>query len=235
MIPVDILATNAARIVFAVRNGNKAINQGDIGRGSVASVHAVSIMDDISRAGVGKVSEAAAKATGGLNKIGENVLKIDKISSVASKAINPLLCIAAAARALGDDNKEAALVEETVAMGAMFGAETLFKAVKTPMEALVKAGSSNVADVAKQLAESKGLASKLGGKVLNNKTASGVFKTIADFASKSKGRQAAVMIASGLAFAAVSIFGYSMGKKLGEKISGRSNEKKVASGENPFK
>ncbi len=50
-----------------------------------------------------------------------------KGAEFASKAVNPLLCVAAGARVLNAEDKKSSFIQEGLAMGAMFGVEGIIK------------------------------------------------------------------------------------------------------------
>lgn len=240
---------NVARLVFFTRNADKAFVQGDFSRAPVTFAHGVALTDEVSKATtLGGASQAAGKAADTINKVGKSVFNIENVAGKASKLVNPLIIGAAGYRVLKDEDKKSALVEESLALGAMFGAETVFKSVKKPLEMLVQQ-NGNVANVAKDLASSKegakslldklnftdGLADKLSVKILNNEKGRNLItKAAAKISSMTKGQKTAAGIGIGLAFAAISICAFSAGKKLGQKITGRTAPKEPETDKNFF-
>ncbi|GBF23331.1 hypothetical protein tpqmel_0735 [Candidatus Gastranaerophilus sp. (ex Termes propinquus)] len=211
-----------ASLVFSARNTGKALG-GDIGRTAVAPAQALGAVADAAQGGLGSVSRVASEAC-------DKLKHLDKVSKVASKAVNPLLCTAAGIRVLRDEDKKSALTEEAFALGTMFSAECLMKSVKKPIEMLVREGATNgaagagkdIEQVLKSITSAKGVSAKVSGAILKNKDAKNATVNIAKKISKMSPKgKAALFIGAELAFVAVSILCFDAGKKIGKKVTGR--------------
>jgi hypothetical protein len=182
-------------------------------------------------ANLGAMSKAAGSAMGVVDKLGD-ALKISnlgaKATNISKKVTDPLTFAHGALTVARDDNKKAAAVEQGFALGAWYGVEYLMKAVRNPIEKLVQQGASgaNIADGIKGLLEPKSGVNKLGKKLLESEKGAKFVTSAVDGISKmSKGQKAAVGIGIGVAFTAVSVAVSSLGKKLGQKITGRTDDK----------
>jgi|GEM_PF-1200138 len=233
-----------ASTIFSVRNASKAAH-GDIGRAPIPVAQAVNIMSETAGSGTGAMSTVAGKTVEKIDKAGAQIAKkvfnLDnaaKVSELASKAVNPLLCGAAAIRAFRDEDTASALTEEAFAMTAMLGGETLVKSFKNPLEIMIKSGTMDLESISKDLAGSKKLTNKLSAKLLNNDKVGKVFKTVASKISKmSKGQKTALLIGLELGFVAASILLFDAGKKVGQTVTGRDNsstEQSASENENFF-
>lgn len=228
-------------IVFAARNTDKCIKQKDTTRGAVAACQLTSTIDGAANSAPSIFSNAARNAGQALchadnfvehafSKIGGtegvellNSMKCatsasSKLGAVAQSAVNPLLCVSAGIRVLKDDDQYAALIEETSAMGAMFGCEALMKYARNTVT-----GSNQ---------STRGIAGKVA-KVLDNSNST-VLKTIKEkssnwFKDLGKGangsiKQTAARIGIDLLFVAGSILAYNTGKKIGTCLSHRDKK-----------
>lgn len=99
---------------FGVRNDAKAM-----GDGSDAGVRGV--VGAIQTANAGTSIFAEANKTSRISQAANNAAKY------VSKSVNPLLCVASVARVAASDDRPSAFIEETCAMGGMFGVEALMK------------------------------------------------------------------------------------------------------------
>lgn len=226
-------------VVFAARNTDKCIKQGDKTRGVVAACQSVSSLDGVASSsssifsgiakGTGNVLSSADKAVdtlftkiGGeegrhiLDNIKSSTGAASEIGALAQSAVNPLLCVAAGARVLKDDDQYAALIEETMAMGAMFGAESIMKYARSSVT-----GSKQA---------TKGLAGQVA-KVLDNTKSLNSIKEKASqwFSNLGKGtngsiKQTVAKIGIDALFVCGSILAYNIGHKVGTLLSHR-NEK----------
>ncbi len=225
--------------LFAARNANKCVTQNDTTRGAVAACQSLSSLDGIASSGssiFSGVSEAAGNVLQGLDDTVETIFKnvggesgeklLDKISSstgastkigaIAQKAVNPLLCVAAGVRVLKDDDQYAALIEETSAMGLMFGTESVMKYARSAI--------TNTAQA------TEGLAGKTANLLSSSSTVSNLAKSASEWytnlASTSHGsaKQMLVKIGVDALFVAGSILAYNAGHKIGEVLSGRNKE-----------
>lgn len=200
----------------------------------VSLAQLVNATNDISTRNIGVVSEVAGKTIEKVDNISQSVFKAvgekvpqanplqgSKLSGIASKVVNPLLCVASGFRIAKDEDKSSALIEEGLAMGTMFGAEKAVKNIKTPIEELVRVGYNNIDDVALDLAKSKKFCT-----LLNNKTAKNALVSCAKKISKmSKGKKTMLFVGAELALMGASIFSFDMGKNLGYAITERDPNK----------
>ena len=196
-------------VAFALRNTDKALH-GESMRGGVALAQAVSVTD-VLRHGAGKVGEYAQSVFDGVDNIAQSTLGISngatKLSSIASKAVNPLLCVASGVRVLKDEDKDKALTEEVMAMGAMFGAERIAKVARKVVDNAIK--KENLDDIIQNPTIKK------AGESLIKK-----INTLP------KGGKTALFIAAELLFVGVSIAAFDSGKKFGKFLTGRTEDKK---------
>lgn len=205
--------------VFGLRNSGKTL-KGDIGRAPVAMAQFASSTAETASLNLGRLSEAAESIMEKVDHVGKAVGVSDaatKVASIASKVVNPLLCAAAGYRVLRDDDKDKALIEEVCSMGAMFGGEAVYKRFRNTV----------IQSMGKQIgAKQKTIANEGIKNVLE-----GMGKK---FKNLSSGKQKAIFIAAELGFVGASILTYSLGKKFGQLLTGRTdNSTKKA--DNPFK
>ena len=222
-------------VLFAGRNGYKCVNQHESTRGAVALCQSVSSLDGISSSasslfsgvtkGAGNILkgaddavEAIFKNIGGeaLEKIASSTGASTKIGAIAQKAVNPLLCVAAGVRVLNDDDQYAALIEETSAMAAMFGTESVMKYARSAITSSTQATTG------------------LAGKTANLLSSSSTIKNLADKASEwytklgsstnGSAKQMLVRIGLDVLFVGGSILAYNLGKKIGEFFSHRGDK-----------
>ena len=127
-----------------------------------------------------------------------------KVTGFASKAVNPLLCVASGIRVLKDDDQYAALVEESCAMGAMFASEKLFKNL---------------------------IANPLTGKEVKttSKWAKKLTDSLFDLTKNVQGggKKKLIAIAADIALVGVSILTFDAGKKIGKMLTGRDEEQQT--------
>lgn len=177
--------------------------------------------------GKGDALENMTKATGANTKIG----------AVAQKAVNPLLCVASGVRVLKDEDQYAALIEEAAAMSAMFGCEAFMKYTRNGLMSKVTAASKGVAASELSKITTVGANQNLSGlakKAGNLLSKSGKINKYIDKASTwlskktggSKGKAFLVSAAIDILFVAGSILAFNAGKKIGQKLSGRSEQQK---------
>ncbi len=209
---------------FGLRNMDKCFEGGDKTRGFVAGEQMIGVLDGT--ANVLKKADGAVQSI--FQKLGkadvlENMVKQtganSNIGAVASKTVNPLLCVASGIRVLNDDDQYAALIEETCAMTTMFGAESIMKYARTATTGGTQATSG------------------MAGKISNMMSSSSKIKELGESAGKwfsnlanTKGGNSKQMLAKigiDLLFVAGSILAFSLGHKVGETLTGRSgkNEK----------
>lgn len=221
-----------ASILFAGRNIDKCVNKHESTRGVVAGCQSISSADSIFSTITKGTGNILSKADGAVDSIFSKLGKTEtlddivkttgagtKIGAVAQKAVNPLLCISAGVRVLNDEDQYAALIEETAAMGAMFGTEAIMKYARS-----AATGSKQA---------TKGLAGVVAKKAGNFEAVSNLAKKATEFYNKlgsSKHGSAKQMILKAgidLLFVAGSITAYNIGKKIGKVLSGRNNEESV--------
>ena len=200
--------------IFCARNTGKVVSGKDTGRIGATGAQLVSFTDKLShnasifgegvlnatnaaddficgtlksmgKEGAAEALETAAKASNG-----------SVVGTIAAKAVNPLLIAAAGVRVLKDDDQYSALIEETGAMGLMFGAEKLMKTAKDVFFDIAENGAKNL--------------------VIKGLNAAGTW-----FSGLSKGGQTAAKVGIGLLFVAGSITAYNVGKAIGKKLTGR--------------
>lgn len=213
--------------IFCVRNTGKVVSGKDTGRIGATGAQLVSLTDKLShnasifgegvlnmtntadnficktlknigKEGVADTLESAAKASNG-----------SVVGTIASKAVNPLLVGAAGIRVLKDDDQYSALIEETSAMGMMFGAEKLMKTAKETFFDIAENGTKEITEQTGFIQGAKNLATK----ALNT--------AATKFSKLSKGGQTVTKVGIGLLFVAGSITAYSIGKTIGKKLTGR--------------
>lgn len=193
---------NVATIIFDARNLDKA-GHGDTGRIGAAAAQTTNLLSEASKSSITPLKNAASTIFNYVDDAG-NLIGVtnaaSKVTSVASKAVNPLLCVASGIRVLKDDDQYAALIEEGCAMGAMFAGEKLFKILVANPVAQKEITTS--AKWAKNIASALQDATKnLTGK-----------------------KKILVSIVADLALVGVSILSFDIGKKIGKKLSGRDQE-----------
>lgn len=213
--------------IFCARNTGKVVSGKDTGRIGATGAQLVSFTDKLShnasifgegvlnatnaaddficgtlksmgKEGAAEALETAAKASNG-----------SVVGTIAAKAVNPLLIAAAGVRVLKDDDQYSALIEETGAMGLMFGAEKLMKTAKDVFFDIAENG-------AKEVVEEKGFINGAKNLVIKGLNAAGTW-----FSGLSKGGQTAAKVGIGLLFVAGSITAYNVGKAIGKKLTGR--------------
>lgn len=203
--------------VFAVRNGNKAVN-GDLGRTPVSFAQMFNTAAELTKSEVKSVANAASVFINKVDDLGKAAgvsNAATKIAGVTSKIVNPLLCVASGARVLKDDDQYSALTEEGLAMGSMFGTEACLKTVRKKATEALEKGS-------------------LDG-IVNNKTVKKVGTELLEKLGKmGKGSKTALYVAGELLFVALSVCAFDIGKKAGKKITGREDKPKEPQN-NPFK
>ncbi len=192
-----------ATAIYDVRNIDKAAH-GDTGRMGVAAAQTTNLVNAASNSSIEPLQKGANAVLGCVDDAGRFVgvtNAASKITGIASKAVNPLLCFASGARILKDDDQYAALIEESCAMGAMFASEKLFKNL---------------------------VVNPLTGKEVKttSKWATKIVDTLADINKnvKGSGKKRLLAIAADLALVGVSIFTFDFGKKAGKMLSGRDSE-----------
>ena len=204
-----------ASAIFSVRNINKAEN-GDYGRVFAAAGQTYNAVNGLAQLQnsmgqtinpIGKkIVGASQKAEQLLNKVdacakNEGVLgKSAKGLQMASKAVNPLLCLASGYRVVTDDDWQSAAVEEACAMGGMFMAERAAKVLKSPICNDLKVINSIKDEKLKNSLLEK---AKKFSNIKNNKLKFGA------------------IIASEILFVCTSILAFGAGKEIGKKITGR--------------
>lgn len=211
-------------IMFAARNTDKCL-KGDSARGEVAACQVINAVDS--------VSNVLNKADGAVESIFEKVGKTEvldnimsstgaasKVGAIAQKAVNPLLCVAAGVRVLKDDDQYAALIEESTAMGAMFGCESLMKYARSAITSSEQATTGLAGKVATLVGSSSNV-SKLAEK------ASSWYKNLGTTANGSA-KQTLVRVGLDLLFVGGSILAYNIGKKIGEVLSHRNEKETTA-------
>jgi len=228
--------------IFCARNTGKVMH-GDVGRTGVVAMQATSVADSVANSASIFGDRIAGAASGALGAVDKGIMSIAEkagcseavsklaekagtnsiFGAVARKAVNPLLVGAAGIRVLKDEDQYAALIEETSAMGLMFGVEKLMKSQRNNFYKLAENAAVSVSEgVTKEAAQTAKNA--LEGAV----NSGGIKKVLAGAAKKfsglSKGKQTAIKVGLEILFVAGSIAGYSIGKNIGKKLSGRDEE-----------
>ena len=178
----------AKSLGFGLRNGDKALNN---------------TSDSGIRAIVGTIQTAKAGTSifAEINKYDKAAKIAQNVANHTSTYVNPLLCVASVARIVASKDKPSATIEESCAMGSMFGVEAI-------MKSQFKSGSL--------LAESKLV--KTGIEKLGNflqKTP--LLKNISATTVGS--------VLTGLLFIAGSITAYTVGQNIGKKIADNTTRK----------
>lgn len=190
-----------ATAIFDIRNWGKVQN-GDTGRCAAAAAQTTNLINAAAKSDISILNTGANAILNNVDKAGKafgitNTAK--KVTGFASKAVNPLLCVASGIRVLKDDDQYAALIEEGSAMGAMFLAEGMYKKI-----------ISNPA-AGKEIASKSKIIQNISGKV--QKMTSGL----------TGWKKIAAMAALDVGLVGASILSFDIGKKIGKKLSHREN------------
>ena len=205
VLKVSILMGVVATAIFDVRNMNK-VGNGDGGRIGAAAAQTTNLVSAASHSSIEPLKNGANAVLNCVDDAG-NLIGItnaaSKVTNIASKAVNPLLCVASGVRVLNDDDQYAALIEEGCAMGSMFAGEKLFKTlVANPVSQ-------------KEITTTTKWASKIASSLQDaTKNLSG-------------GRKKLLAIAADVALVGVSILSFDIGKKVGKMLSGRDEEDNI--------
>lgn len=173
---------------FGVRNEAKAIRE---------------TSDADWRAAIGGIQMAKAGTSifAEINKYDAAAKAARNTAQYVSKAVNPLLCVAALARVMDEEDKASAALEEGLAVGTMFAGEGIMKSQFKP-------GST--------LAETQAI--KRSVRALDN------FCKSTRYLKNVKGNAVASALA-GLAFIAGSVLSFETGHSLGEYIADNTTRK----------
>ncbi len=194
-----------ATAIFDIRNIGK-VSHGDKGRIGAAAAQTANLVSAASKSSIEPLKNGANTILNYVDDAG-NLIGItntaSKVTNIASKAVNPLLCVASGMRVLNDDDQYAALIEESCAMGTMFAGEKLFKTlVVNPVSG-------------KEVKASTELAGKIASSIQDaTKNLSGAKKKL-------------LAIAADIALVGVSILAFDTGKKVGKMLSGRDSEDNI--------
>lgn len=194
-----------ATAIFDARNIGK-VGHGDTGRAPVSIAQTTNLVSAASQSGITPLKNGADFLLNGVDDAGRLIgvtNAASKVTGIASKAVNPLLCVASGMRVMKDDDPYAALIEEGCAMSAMFAGEKLFKHfISNPL-------------AQKEVKTSTELATKIVSKVDDfGKGLTGKKKILAN-------------ILADVALVGVSIFSFGAGKKIGKTLSNRSEEENI--------
>ena len=199
-----------ATAIFDIRNVDK-VSKGDTGRIGAVAAQTTNLVNAASHSGIEPVKNAANTVLNCVDDAGRIIgitNAASKVTNIASKAVNPLLCVASGIRVLKDEDQYAALIEESCAMGAMFAGEKLFKTI-----------------VANPLTQKE---VKSSIKWINN-----LASKMQDATKNLKGwKKLLLNIGVDLALVGVSILSFDTGKKIGKKLSGRDNKDNINTAEN---
>ena len=206
----DAIAIAVKNGIFGARSVEKA-KQGHDGRIPIATAQASNVFNEVLKLDgrVGKSSQTAIDALKNVSTGLETAAKSEKLLEYAGKGINflsrhinPLICVSAGIDVLNSDNKEEALVTNTMALISMFGGEHLMK--KHLDDAIDYAGKNII-------------------KVKNkNKLIDNVVNAI----EKSNSNGKIKSIAHGVAFVVGSCVAYGIGQKFGNLLLGKKEESK---------
>lgn len=194
-----------ATAIFNARNYGK-VQKGELGRLGAATAQTTNLINAGSNSSIDFVRNASNGVLNGVDDVGKAMgvaNAASKVTNFASKAVNPLLCVASGIRVLNDDDQYSALVEETAAMGTMFASEKLYKTlVANPVT------QNDIKTTTKWAGE--------------------IAETLSDFSKNLKGKNKylgkALCIAADLGLVAVSIASFDLGKKVGKKLTGRDEQ-----------
>lgn len=187
--------------LFCARNIDKTAD-GHVGRAGVAVGQAKNIVSYVKTLdnSIGRGTKAAVdafKAAAETNKIFDYAYKA---VDIASKSVNPLICISSGIDVLTSDDKESALVTNAAALGSMFAVESLMK--------------KHLGSALKDISQIKGV-NKVTEKVMN-------------FASKHKHGGKLPEIVQGVAFVVGSCAAYGCGEKFGSMVAKKAFPKDAA-------
>jgi hypothetical protein len=203
--------------LLSLRSNGKRAAKGDVSRIPSTLAYAHRLVDAASKTNLGELTKAAGAVTSKIDKVGESAFKIAganskllKVSGYLPDTLHVLRGIHSVAK---DEHKGKAIVENGLALGGMFGAEYAFNVVRNPIEMMLQKGNADGA---------KGLSKKLMESEKGKQFVTGVADKIG---SMSKGQKTAAAIGMGVAFAIVGGLGFSWGKKLGQALTGRKEEK----------
>lgn len=147
--------TNAvASAIFCARNIDKS-EKGEYGRIPVFIGQGKNVINSIMTLdnAVGKTTQSAVEAVHKMAKAEPLLGTLGKGIEFASKNINFLICVSGGVKVATADDKVSAAIEQTSALGAMFGAEYL---MKKHMDSLLKVdGISHVNKKIQNLAASQ--------------------------------------------------------------------------------
>jgi len=188
-----------ATAIFGMRNIGK-VNNGETGRIGAVGAQTTNLVNAASHSKFAPINKGANVILNGVDDAGRLVgitNAAGKITNFASKAVNPMLCVASGIRILNDDDKYAAIIEEAGAMGTMFAAEKLYKNM---------------------------ILNPVAGKELatNSKIIKSVATKVDDLTKGLTGKKKLVAtILTEVGLVCVSILGFDTGKKIGKKFSNR--------------
>lgn len=155
-----------ASTIFCIRNTNK-VEHGQIGRVPVAMGQAKNVFNTVKELdnSIGKTAQTASSIFNKASK-GEKLLEYGgKFVNFASKAVNPLICVSAGIDVITAEDKDTALIKNSLALGSMFAVE---KTMKKHMHKVTEIkGVDKIAEkvmsIAKTQKGQKNLATVIGG------------------------------------------------------------------------
>lgn len=130
------LADPIRMMIFSCMNTDKAKNSLRVDqkeRGLVAGLqlkNAASGVLEMAQGKTGAVADGLNRVSGTIETARNSSKIFDGVCkgvNILSKLVNPILCVASGVRVYKSDDKKSALIKETGAMGAMFGAEWAYK------------------------------------------------------------------------------------------------------------
>jgi len=116
-------------IIFCARNIDKAENQGKTGRWAVAVGQGKKVADYVTTLDneIGKTSRTAVDALKTFAKSEKLLAYAGKAVDIASKNVNPLICVSSVIDVVNSDDKQSAIITNTAALGSMFAVEKVMK------------------------------------------------------------------------------------------------------------
>ena len=194
------LATRSA--IFSGRNVDKTA-KGDFVRGAVAAGQARNAIGAVATSNgvIGKAASAGVKSFDSLAKAHTALGYTAKAVNIASKYINPLLCLSGGVKVLKADDKKSEAIKQTLALGTMFSFEKTAKAFMTPSGRtfLSKFGISSQKGLFKHVMRA--------------------FEALDKLAGTNRWTKILIPMAKGLTYVGLSMTGYSLGSKISDKIN----------------
>lgn len=184
-------ATAVSSLIFACRNVDKT-KGGEIGRAPVAAAQGIKVANEVVR-----YNKAFSSGADAAISAFDNIAKQSKIVDYGMKGVkwavnnvNPLICVSSGIKTLMAEDKTSTAIKEVAALSTMFAGEAVAK---------------------------KALNNKELHKNILNKLTEKAPKLMAKVAPKLSGKVGTVI--KGITFVGASIASYTVGEKLGDKLS----------------